>query len=371
MTAPDRLSELPVLFVDCQSTGATPAHGSLMELGWGWGDGPEVVSRRVRLPEGATVPRRVAKLTGLDDHALRDAPRADEVWRELAARAADAPTAVIHFAPFEERWLRALHASVDREAPFPFEVICTHAIARRLLPELPRRGLRALAGYLGAPVGMLRRSAEHVAATAFVWRALVSRLAAEGVHDRAALRDWLAHTPPAKPLARGWPMPRAAWRGLPDRPGVYRMRRRDGSLLYVGKARSLKARVASYFQKRRGVPDRTLEMLTQARDLDVTETASPLEAALLEHDEIKRHAPPYNVALREADRTCVFASRDLSSFADAPDARHPLGPFVHARPLRALPALVASLAGGDVPPAEALALPEDRAPDEATWRAAL
>ncbi|MEM9459782.1 MAG: nucleotide excision repair endonuclease [Myxococcota bacterium] len=53
---------------------------------------------------------------------------------------------------------------------------------------------------------------------------------------------------------------------MPEVPGVYRMLRRDGSVLYVGKATSLRARVNSYFRQHRRVPDRTLEMLTQAQD---------------------------------------------------------------------------------------------------------
>ena len=50
----------------------------------------------------------------------------------------------------------------------PLDIVCTHDIARRLFPDLPRRSLRALAGYLGRGVGVLRRSADHVEATAFL-----------------------------------------------------------------------------------------------------------------------------------------------------------------------------------------------------------
>ena len=70
-------------------------------------------------------------------------------WRELTNEAASltqqpAPT-VIHFARFEQPFLRMLAAGV-----FPLDVVCTRDIARRLLPDLPRCSLRALAGYFGA-----------------------------------------------------------------------------------------------------------------------------------------------------------------------------------------------------------------------------
>jgi DNA polymerase III subunit epsilon len=55
----------------------------------------------------------------------------------------------------------------------PLDIVCTHDIARRLFPDLPRRGVRALTGYFGRGVSALRRSADHVEATAFVWRGLV------------------------------------------------------------------------------------------------------------------------------------------------------------------------------------------------------
>ena len=92
-----------------------------------------------------------------------------EIERAEAARpVAPAPVPlVIHFARFEEPFLRALHAR-HGSGPFPFELVCSHAVARRLLPELPRRTLRSLAGYFGAAVPPLRRSVDHVVATALV-----------------------------------------------------------------------------------------------------------------------------------------------------------------------------------------------------------
>jgi len=337
-----RLKDLPVLFIDCQSTGATPAHGSLLELGWAGRSGP-VEAHLTALPEGETISRQVRRVTGLKAADLSGARPVEQVWRELAARGP--VTAVIHFATFESKWLRDLHARFGPQGDFPFDIVCTHEIARRLLPELPRRGLRALAGYFGANVGELRRSAEHVEATRLVWRELLDELDAIGVETLGELRAWMEQTPRGKALARGWPMPEAEYADLPDAPGVYRMLRVDGSLLYIGKARSLRKRVRSYFSKRRAIPDRTVEMLSQARALDVTRTETPLEAALREQEEIKRRAPRYNVALQAEERRVWFATRDLRSLAEAPDERHVVGPIADRRLLDGLPELLAALRG--------------------------
>lgn len=134
------------------------------------------------------------------------------------------------------------------------------------------------------------------------------------------------------------------------------MRRVDGSLLYVGKAASLKKRVASYFNKRRNVPERTLEMLTQARRLEVTRTETVVEAALLEHDEIKAHAPPYNVALRGS--VLGFAPSDRALRGPA------WVPVIDPRIFRGLDELVAALGGRPcADPALALDVPPAWAPD--------
>lgn len=143
---------------------------------------------------------------------------------------------------------------------------------------------------------------------------------------------------------------------LPDEPGVYRFQRTDGSVLYVGKATSLRQRVNTYFQTSRGHRDRTLEMLAQARAVDVTPTATPLEAALLEPDEIKRLHPPYNVALKERDRRVAFWSWSLRRSSARPDQRHPVGPFLVQGPRPPLSALLELLdRGGGARDAERLA----------------
>jgi hypothetical protein len=105
------------------------------------------------------------------------------------------------------------------------------------------------------------------------------------------------------------------------------MLRSNGDLLYVGKATSLKKRVCSYFQKRRHTSEHILEMLTQARDLDITVTPTSLEAALLEVDEIKRRSPPYNKAMRERTRDLVYTSRGFQEVVEVPSRCHCLGPL--------------------------------------------
>jgi DNA polymerase-3 subunit epsilon len=205
-----------------------------------------------------------------------------------------------------------------------------------------------MAGYFGHSVPELRRSAQHIAATAFIWRHLVQLLTEKNIRTLDELKEWLKKTSSKTPVGGREYLLEASLRlNLPKKPGVYRMSRSNGDLLYIGKATSLKHRVNSYFQKGKRTPhaNHIMEMLTQAAHLEVMVTGSALEAALLEADEIKTHSPPYNIALRQRDREIVFFSNDLREPSSLVDASHPLGPLPTGKSIPTFAAIDALLKG--------------------------
>ncbi|HWQ66014.1 MAG TPA: excinuclease ABC subunit UvrC [Methanospirillum sp.] len=86
---------------------------------------------------------------------------------------------------------------------------------------------------------------------------------------------------------------------LPEDPGCYLFKDNTGMIIYIGKAKNLKKRVSSYFQKT-DHDAKTRRLVTEAADLDFIVTASEVEALILENNLIKKHQPKYNIDLKDA-----------------------------------------------------------------------
>ena len=121
---------------------------------------------------------------------------------------------------------------------------------------------------------------------------------------------------------------------LPVEPGCYLFKNKDGAILYVGKAKNLKKRVSSYFQKR-DHDKKTQKMLSLANSLDYLVTANEVEALILENSLIKTHHPRFNINLRDAKQYAYIQITD-DPFPRVCIARHAegkgqfFGPFVSA-----------------------------------------
>src|SRR6187401_1375928 len=88
-------------------------------------------------------------------------------------------------------------------------------------------------------------------------------------------------------------------KSLPAKPGVYLFRDADGNVLYVGKAKSLRPRVRSYFQNSADTRTAIRQLPDRVADVEVIVTQNEVEALHLEQNLVKRHRPPFNVRLRD------------------------------------------------------------------------
>lgn len=128
---------------------------------------------------------------------------------------------------------------------------------------------------------------------------------------------------------------------VPDVPGSYLFKDDDGRIIYVGKAKSLRSRLNSYFQDSRNLHPRTVQMISTATSVEWIEVATEVDALMLEYSLIQRHQPRFNVRLRD-DKSYPFLAITLRD--DWPRAmvmrgkrkrgNRYFGPFGHAHAIR-------------------------------------
>ncbi|MBZ0185657.1 MAG: GIY-YIG nuclease family protein, partial [Candidatus Obscuribacterales bacterium] len=354
-----RLFDYPVLILDCQTTGASPASGNLLQIAWSCfaanAEGlPVVEDYLVEQPDSEPIPTRIEALTGIGSTEMMAARPGKFVLTRLkdAISQMSMPTiCLIHYARFETPFLNDFFLRFGRRKALPFKTICTFEIAKRLYPNLPSRGIRALGGFLGLDLDELKRAPSHVATTCEIWKHLVKRLADEGVHSISDLEMFLSNKASARKGKLEYLLDPEKRLALPDCPGVYRMLNSRGRVLYVGKATSLRGRVNSHFRGRKRKTSTSFELLTQVMDIGFTQCRSPLEAALLEVDEIKKYDPPYNESLKNKNRKIWFYSHDLESGRVNFDIEHSIGPFASEATLENLMLLIKAIAYGELDPA--------------------
>ncbi|MFD2673892.1 excinuclease ABC subunit UvrC [Gulosibacter bifidus] len=101
---------------------------------------------------------------------------------------------------------------------------------------------------------------------------------------------------------------------IPTSPGVYRWLDANGRILYVGKAKNLRSRLANYFVALETLPERTRRLVTTARDVQWTVVRNEIEALQLEYTWIQEYSPPFNVRLKD-DKSYPFMAVTLADEA--------------------------------------------------------
>src|SRR5215203_1858000 len=312
------LEEAELVVFDLETTGLSATQCRICEIGG-------VRVRALELAEsfeslvnpGVALPAPVARLTGLREQELRRAPAVSTVLTRFLAFAGD-NLLVAHNARFDQRFLeRQLLLRHGRRLSEP--PLCTAALARRLLEgRLRRVGLASLAQFFGVSTRPCHRALPDAEATAEVLVHLIG-LAQELGATR--LSDLRALAAPRKRRVYG---KRTLASGAPTRPGVYLFRDRHDQVLYVGRARDLRARLRSYFRSERQRPSVEAALLALDR-VEWRVLGSELEAAFEEVRLIRELQPPANSRSRRKERGVYLRRRGDDFVVCAKPS--PLGPI--------------------------------------------
>ncbi|HEY8409094.1 MAG TPA: exonuclease domain-containing protein [Gaiellaceae bacterium] len=289
------LEDATYVVVDLETTGLRPGSSHICEIGAVRVAGLELADEFQTLVDPSErLSPAVAALTGLNDRMLRGAPRPSVAVQRFLAFAGDA-VLVAHNARFD---LSFLDREVERltGSRLANPVVDTVPLARRLLAgRVPRASLAHLAHFVGTSVEPCHRALPDAQATAEVLLVLIGLAQERGARTVADVVA-LAGTRTRRVYDK-----RHLVHGAPPRPGVYVWRDRHEHVLYVGRARDLRARLRSYFRSDRQRPA-VEAALGAVERIEWTVYGSELEAALVELRLIRELRPPANARVARPDR---------------------------------------------------------------------
>ncbi|HLG08099.1 MAG TPA: exonuclease domain-containing protein, partial [Gaiellaceae bacterium] len=242
------IEDAELVVFDLETTGLSASRDRMCEIG-------AVRVRSLSVDEtfetlvdpGIVLPPYIATLTGIREAELRSAPRPEIAVRRFLAFAGDAPL-VAHNARFDVGFLdREVERLTGRRVAAL--VVDTVWLARRLLHRRSERfSLLELAHFFGTTWQPCHRALPDALATAEILIALLGLAQERGARTIGDVVELAA------PRARRLHSKRSLVAGAPTTPGVYLFRDRSGAVLYVGKARDLRARLRSYFSGDRQRP---------------------------------------------------------------------------------------------------------------------
>ena len=312
------LLDVEFVVIDVETTGLAPGRHRVIEVAAVIVRGHEIGAQfRSLINPGRRIPQFITSFTGISEGMTRRAPAAEVVLPKLDAFIAGRPI-VGHNVGFDLGFLAYEAERCQLKTNFPDTGIDTIALARRYLTGMRRARLDRLAAALHLPVGTRHRALPDAMLTAQIFALLLARACEDGcatLEDLWRVQDGVApqrtSLPPARPTGAVYLNP--AWRqNFPMKPGVYLMRDEVGEVIYVGKAKRLRDRLASYYSQPLGYTRKMDGLLQSVRSIETRVLGSELEALIVESRLIKELQPRYNVQLRNHERY-PFIKLDVQS----------------------------------------------------------
>ena len=290
--------------VDIETTGSYASGSGITEIAIRIFDGQQVIDRYDSLIKPAyVIPRYITALTGIDNEMVAESPPFEEVAATvhdlLAGR-----VFVAHNVYFDYGFLK--HQLAAAGYTFNATKLCTVRLSRKIKPGLPSYSLGKLCESLDIRLEDRHRAAGDVDATVELFRRLLQW------DDRGIISAMLKKGASEQQLPPR--LPKADFEALPDQPGVYYFQNNSGKVIYVGKAKNLRKRVAQHFSGSNPSSQRQ-GFMRDICGIQFEVCGTELMAFILEALEIKRIWPKYNRALKNYEpKFGLFVYEDLMGY---------------------------------------------------------
>ncbi|MFM1788593.1 MAG: hypothetical protein RLZZ166_1060 [Pseudomonadota bacterium] len=300
---PDRLDDLPLAFVDLETSGSTPTKDRITEIGIVTVDGEQVERWSSLVNPHQTIPSFIENLTGISNDMVAQAPSFDELAPEVRRRL-QGRVFVAHNARFDYGFLK--QSFMRTGYAFSATTLCTVKLSRALFPQEKKHNLDSLIARFDLQVQDRHRALADADLIHQLWVKLRAQLSEETL--REAVVDLCGH--PSLPSSLD---PTVA-EELPESCGVYLFWGENGVPLYVGKSKNIRERVFAHFAADVHSA-RELGLSQQIRSITWEETPGEVSALLREAQLVKELKPSFNRQLRLQKG---FASLALGAADDDP-----------------------------------------------------
>ena len=317
------LTDVDLVVIDTETTGMRPGPDRVIEVAAVRVRGGAIVDTFHSLMNPRrSVPSFIVRFTGITQAMVNEAPLSAEIMPDLL-QFIDGATLVGHNLGFDVRFLA--HEAQLLGLAFPIDGLDTIPLARRFLPGLKRFKLDMVAAHLNIQIRNRHRALGDAEVTAEVLLCILERAQQEGIFTLGHLQRrlqlpvvWSGDISQAEKQKEGpWRADgklsanaatsrpngslflNPAWkRDFPTKPGVYLMKDAYNQVIYVGKAKCLRDRLASYYSQPLGYTHKMDGLLQSVKEIETRVLGSELEALLVESRLIKELQPAYNVQLR-------------------------------------------------------------------------
>lgn len=287
--------------IDIETTGGNAPYHRITEIAIIVHDGVKVIDEFSTLinPE-RSIPWNITRLTGINDDMVKDAPRFCDIAKRIVEMT-EGNIFVAHNAAFDYNFIRSEFTQLGYD--FKRNQLCTVRLSRALIPGKTSYSLGNLCTSVGIKVNDRHRAGGDAMATARLFEMLFginkeyiesrvapSRFAFSGLHPKLS-KEKLDE--------------------LPESTGIYYLHNEEGHIIYIGKSNSIRQRVLQHLDGKNSKKAAMMKRLIA--DVSFTQTGSELVALLLESEEIKKHQPFFNRALRRARfnfSICVSKNED-------------------------------------------------------------